>query len=36
MTKVCIAGSCFNLKEGVCRIPFRSCHQTPQPIVSTF
>ena len=36
MTKVYIASSYFNLREGVCRRPFRSCHQTPQPIVSTF
>ena len=36
MTKVYIASSCFNLKEGVCRRPFRSCHQTPQPIDSIF
>ena len=36
MTKVYIASSCFNLREGICRRPFRSCHQTPQPIASTF
>ena len=36
MTKVYIASSCVNLRERVCRRPFRSCHQTPQPIVSTF
>ena len=27
--KVYIASSCSNLREGVCRRPFRSCHQTP-------
>ena len=28
--------SYFNLREEICRRPFRSCHQTPQPIASTF
>ena len=36
MAKVYIASSCFNLREGVGRRPFKSCHQTPQPVVSTF
>ena len=36
MTKVYIASSCFNLREGICRRPFRSFHQTPQPIASNF
>ena len=36
MTKAYIASSCFNLREGVCRRPFRSCYQTLQHIVSTF
>ena len=36
LIKVYIAISYFNLREGVCRRPFKSCHQTPQPIVSTF
>ena len=36
MNKVYIASSCFNLREGVCRRPFKSCHQTSQHIVSIF
>ena len=34
--KVYSASSCFKLREGICRKPFMSSHQTPQPIFSKF